>query len=194
MDCFSSFRRSSAMTLLGRPSRSPSHIRSSHPHECTAEPLSLKRNGLFGAAAGPQREGRRGPSADDVSPQQFVVHDLQFGRGHDEWHAQLPRESTYIERAIPDDQRTEALAWKTAHLWKSNPANAMQLPDALSFADESGDGLIDKEEFKALMQKAGAVGDVNKLFAEIDDGDGLLTAAEVRKLADRNRNKFKAQN
>ena len=53
---------------------------------------------------------------------------------------------------------------------------------------------IDKEEFKALMQKAGAVGDVNKLFAEIDDGDGLLTAAEVRKLADRNRNKFKAQN
>ena len=116
------------------------------------------------------------------------------GAGTTSGTLKLPRESTYIERAIPDDQRTEALAWKTAHLWKSNPANAMQLPDALSFADESGDGLIDKEEFKALMQKAGAVGDVNKLFAEIDDGDGLLTAAEVRKLADRNRNKFKAQN
>ena len=44
------------------------------------------------------------------------------------------------------------------------------------------------------MEKAGAKGDINKLFAEIDDGDGQLTIAEVRKLADRNRTKFKAAN
>jgi hypothetical protein len=92
------------------------------------------------------------------------------GAGTTSGTLKLPRESTYIERALPPDQRTEALAAKTAALWKSNPANAMQLPDALSFADASGDGLIDRAEFKQLMQAAGAVGDVDKLFAEIDDG------------------------
>ena len=92
------------------------------------------------------------------------------GAGTTSGTLKLPRESTYIERALPPDQRTEAIATKTAALWKSNPANAMQLPDAMLFADESGDGLIDREEFKMLMEKAGAVGDVSKLFAEIDDG------------------------
>ena len=131
-----------------------------------------------------------------------------------------PGESTYILRALPDHQQTAALAKKTAELWIGNPANKMMLPEMMRAADASGDGLIDIDEarrlsalssnsmlhgssvrsfvfarqFKVLMEKAGAVGDINKLFAEIDDGDGQLTISEVRKLADRNRTKFKAAN
>ena len=70
-----------------------------------------------------------------------------------------------------------------------------RLPDSLKLADASGDGLIDANEFKDLMAAAGAIGDSGRIFAEIDkDGDGVLTADEVRLLAERNRNKFKAQN
>ena len=36
--------------------------------------------------------------------------------------------------------------------------------------------------------------DPKKLFAEIDDGDGVMSADEVRKMAERNRDEKSAQN
>lgn len=61
----------------------------------------------------------------------------------------------------------------------------------LYFADSSGDGVVDKEEFKGILEndevKAWlaaqelSVGDASNLFSLLDDGDGELSAEELVK-------------
>ena len=95
-------------------------------------------------------------------------------------------------RVLPPSQQAESLGAAAALLWKANPANNMSLPATIEAADADGDGTIDVDEFKVMLEKAGAGVDVAKLFAQIDkDGDGELTAEEMQMLQDRNR-RFKA--
>lgn len=75
-------------------------------------------------------------------------------------------ESTY-QRSLPAEQQTAAVAAKTAKLWMSNKANMMQLPSQLAAADASGDGVIDQDEFRTLMDQVGGSGDAQKIFAEV---------------------------
>ena len=70
---------------------------------------------------------------------------------------------------------------RTAALWKTNPFNRAQLPETFKIADASGDGRIDKEEFRQLLGVNASQAELEKLFAQIDkDGDGELDLAEVR--------------
>ena len=79
---------------------------------------------------------------------------------------QPPGESTW-QNSLPAEQQTAAVAAKTAKLWMTNKANQMQLPAQLAAADASGDGVIDQQEFRTLMDQAGASGDAQKIFAEV---------------------------
>ena len=81
---------------------------------------------------------------------------------------QAPGFSTW-QNSLPPEQQTAALAKKTAELWMSSKTNLMQLPSQLKAADASGDGVIDQEEFKTLMEQVGGGGDSQKIFAEVTD-------------------------
>jgi len=94
----------------------------------------------------------------------------------------------YLEGATP----TQTAASRTAAMWLSNPLNKHSLPMAAKAADTDGDGMVDKDEFKALFE---GNAQADKLFAMIDkDGDGNLTEDELKQLAHAQQNKFKARN
>ena len=57
---------------------------------------------------------------------------------------------------------------RTAALWKTNPFNRAQLPETFKIADASGDGRIDKEEFRQLLGVNASQAELEKLFAQID--------------------------
>ena len=81
---------------------------------------------------------------------------------------QPPGQSTW-QNSLPEEQQTAAVAAKAAKLWMSNKANQMQLPAQLAAADASGDGVIDQQEFRTLMDQAGASGDASRIFAEVSE-------------------------
>ena len=86
----------------------------------------------------------------------------------------------FLEGAVS----TEALAARTATLWKTNPFNRAQLPEAFKNADASGDGRIDRKEFRELLGVNASQAELDKLFAQVDkDGDGELDLDEVRKVS-----------
>ena len=67
-----------------------------------------------------------------------------------------------------------------ANMWLRHPAYKMTLASAREGADADGDGLIDREEFKALLQASGYTGGaIQKIFATIDaDGDGQVATTQ----------------
>ena len=73
----------------------------------------------------------------------------------------------------------------TASMWIKHPAYKMTLASVQQGVDANNDGLIDTEEFKALLEAAGYKGGgAAALFAQIDaDGDGTLTEAEIKLLS-----------
>ena len=84
-------------------------------------------------------------------------------------------------------------------MWKNNPNNFMQLPTYVREADDDGDGLISKDEFRKLLSKSGLSNmsekEAQALFAKVDaDGDGDLTMVELKQIAEMGRGKVKAQN
>lgn len=105
----------------------------------------------------------------------------------------IPRPPDY-EAAWTLKSKAPAHVWKTpgtavddanatAAAWMAHPANKMQLPSLQKMHDADGDGLTNKEEFKALLQAAGSFADAAILFDQMDaDGDGVLTEAEIKAL------------
>ena len=103
----------------------------------------------------------------------------------------MAAQSSDWQKTLPTSQQTATLAAQAAKNWKRNPVNAMTLPENLKLADEDGDGTIDKDEFKQLVEIAGAQG---LTFEMVDrDGDGEITAEELQKMQDLNRGKVKAR-
>ncbi len=94
---------------------------------------------------------------------------------------------------------TEDIAKNVARMWKGNPNSFMQLRSYVREADDDGDGLISKDEFRKLLDKSGlgnmSDSEARALFAKVDkDGDGDLTMAELKQIAEMGRGKVKAQN
>ena len=109
------------------------------------------------------------------------------GMGNDRWL--MTNGGAFIEGVTPDFKVTEqtaaADAQLAANMWLKHPAYKMTLVSTQAGADADNDGLIDKEEFKALLSAAGYKGgSAQALFAQIDaDGDGKLTDAEIKLLS-----------
>ena len=82
-------------------------------------------------------------------------------------------------------EQIEADALIVANMWKRAPANKMTLSAVQDGVDANNDGLIDADEFKALLAAGGYKGGgAAGIFAAIDaDGDGVLTEAEIKKLS-----------
>lgn len=79
----------------------------------------------------------------------------------------------------------EADAKLAAKMWINAPVNKMTLASVQKGIDSNADGLIDQDEFKALLAAAGYKGGAaNAIFAQMDaDGDGTLTEAEIKVLS-----------
>ena len=63
-------------------------------------------------------------------------------------------------------------------MWKGNPNNYMQLPAHIRAADTDGDGLLNKDEFRAMLAQVGrsmSETEVQAIFAKADV-DVSLTA------------------
>ena len=78
----------------------------------------------------------------------------------------------------------EADAHLTSQMWVKHPAYKVSLPTLQKEADANDDGVIDADEFKAMLQSSGYKSvSAAALFSSIDaDGDGKLTEAEIKML------------
>ena len=83
----------------------------------------------------------------------------------------------------------KAQAAQTAHAWLGNPANKMTLTSLQKRFNTDGGG-IDVGEFRGLLQASGSNASAEQLFAQMDaDGDGQLTEAEIKSLANMKRDR-----
>ena len=95
----------------------------------------------------------------------------------------------FVNGVTPDFQISEEVVAADAkvysQMWLKHPAYKVTLASSQKDADKDGDGMIDQNEFDTLMASSGFTGsNTAALFASIDaDGDGVLTAAEIKKLS-----------
>ena len=94
----------------------------------------------------------------------------------------------FVDGATPDFKATKESTASDAALaakqWLGHPAYKMTLASTQKSVDLDNDGLIDRQEFRALMEASGYRGArADELFQKIDDGDGKLTRAELKKLS-----------
>ena len=98
---------------------------------------------------------------------------------HDEsWRIKWPHNKTSVSTSsiIAD-------ATSTAQAWISHPANKIQLPKLQSAYDADMDGVINRSEFRNLLQAAGDGSNADQLFDAMDiDGDGVLVKSEIKAL------------
>eukprot|EP00325_Prymnesiales_sp_UTEX-LB-985_P028017 CAMPEP_0174728578 /NCGR_PEP_ID=MMETSP1094-20130205/51969_1 /TAXON_ID=156173 /ORGANISM="Chrysochromulina brevifilum, Strain UTEX LB 985" /LENGTH=115 /DNA_ID=CAMNT_0015930529 /DNA_START=25 /DNA_END=372 /DNA_ORIENTATION=+ len=92
-------------------------------------------------------------------------------------------------RTFPDFKVTASTistdAKIAAGMWLNHPAYTMTLSASRQAADTNQDGMIDRQEFRSLMQNSGYKGSsADVIFQSIDkDGDGKLTESEIRYLS-----------
>ena len=120
------------------------------------------------------------PDDEDVAGATTVGH-LRGAENHVPDRAWLERgkEDAVNIKLTPADVAEEGRI--TAKMWNSHPGYRMTLPSVQAAFDTDGDG-IEKHEFAAMLKAAGSNANAEALWARMDDGDGVLTSAEIKSL------------